>query len=164
MFAVQIAKAYGADVTAVCSTRNLEMVRSIGADRVMDYTREDFARQGQCYDLIVPVNGYHPLQDYWRALNPGGRCVILGGSLRQILLALLLGKRISKSGGKQMAVLSAKIDRDDLVTLGELLASGKVMPVIDRSYPLSGVREALWYLMEGHTRGKVVIRVVQEGN
>ncbi len=161
-FAVQIARAFGAHVTAACGSRSLEMVRSIGADRVMDYMREDFTKQRECYDLVVPVNGYHPIRDYLRALNPGGRCVILGGSLAQIFQAMLLRRWLSKPGGKTIAVLSASVKRDDLVCLGELLASGKVVPVIDRTVPLSGVRDALWYLVEGHARGKIVINVLGE--
>ena len=158
-FAVQIAKAFGADVTAVCGPRSVEMVRSIAADRVMDYTREDFTKEAQCYDLIVPINGYHSIPAYLRALNPGGRCVVLGGSLGQIFPAMLVGRWMSKPGGKQVAVLSASVTREDLVFLGELVTAGKVVPVIDKTYPLSGARDALWYMVEGHPRGKVIIRM-----
>ena len=158
-FAVQIAKSFGAEVTAVCSTRNLDQARSIGADQVIDYTREDFTKSGQQYDLILAANGYHPLSDYKRALTPQGIYVMAGGSMAQIFQAMLLGSWMSKTGGKKMGGISAKMDQKDLVILKEFLEAGKIVPVIDRRYPLSETAEALRYLGAGHARGKVVIAV-----
>ncbi len=158
-FAVQIAKLLGAEVTAVCSPRNLDQARSIGADHVIDYTKEDFTQNGQRYDLILAANGYHSLSDYRRALTPRGIYVMAGGSMAQIFQAMLLGSWMSKTGGRKMGGVSTKIDQKDLVILKELLEAGKVVPVIDRRYPLSEAAEALRYLGEEHARGKVVITV-----
>jgi NADPH:quinone reductase-like Zn-dependent oxidoreductase len=158
-FAVQIAKSFGALVTAVCSPRNLDQARSLGADQVIDYTKEDFTTSGQQYDLILAANGYHPLSDYKRALTPRGIYVMAGGSMAQIFQAMLLGSWMSKSGGKKMGGVSAKMDQRDLGSIKELIEAGKVKPVIDRSYPLSRAAEALGYLGAGHARGKVVITV-----
>jgi len=160
-FAVQIAKSFGAEVTAVCSTRNLDMARSLGADHVIDYTKEDFTQNGQQYDLILAVNGYHPLSAYRRALTPKGIYVMAGGSMAQIFQAMLLGPMMSKTGGKKMGGVSANPNQKDLALIKELLEAGKVVPVIDKRYPLSEVPEALRYLGEGHARGKVVITVAQ---
>jgi NADPH:quinone reductase-like Zn-dependent oxidoreductase len=156
-FAVQIAKYFGAEVTAVCSTDKMEMVRSLGADHVIDYTREDFTKNDQRYDLILAVNGYHPISAYKRALNPLGIYVMAGGSMAQIFQAMLLGSRMSEKGGRKMGAVSAKINQKDLAVLKELLEAGKIAPVIDRCYPLSEAAEALRYLGEGHARGKIVI-------
>ena len=156
-FAVQIAKAFGAEVTAVCSTRNLDMVRSLGADHVIDYTREDFTRNGQRYDLILAVNGYHPISDYLRALNPEGRYVVAGGSMLQLFQAALQGRRTSKTGGQKIAIVSLVQNQQDLVLMKDLLESGKVVPVIDGCYPLSKIAEAFWYFEREHPKGKVVI-------
>ncbi len=159
-FAVQIAKSFGAEVTAVCSTRNLDMARSIGADHVIDYTRENFTQKGQRYDVILAVNGYHPLSDYKRALSPGGRYVCAGGSMAQIFQALLLGAWLSRTGDKKLGSMGvAKPDQKDLVFMKELLEAGKIIPVIDRCYPLSEAAEAIRYLEEEHAQGKVVITV-----
>jgi NADPH:quinone reductase-like Zn-dependent oxidoreductase len=158
-FAVQIAKSFGAEVTGVCSTSKLAMVRSIGADQVIDYTQEDFTRNEQRYDLILAVNGYHSIWDYKRALSPKGMYVMAGGSMAQIFQAMLLGSWISMAGSKKMGGLSAKPNQKDLVFMKELLEAGKVVPVIDRRYALNEVAEALRYLEEGHARGKVVITV-----
>ncbi len=158
-FAVQIAKSFGAEVTGVCSTRNLDMVRSIGADHVIDYTKEDFTKSGQRYDLILAVNGYHPIFDFKRALSPEGIYVMIGGSNAQMFQAMLLGPWISMIGSKKMGILIAKANKDDLAVLNELLEAGKVKPVIDRRYPLSEVAEAIRYLEEGHAQGKVIITV-----
>ncbi len=168
-FAVQIAKAFGAEVTAVCSTRNVDLARSIGAEQVIDYTQEDFTRNGQRYDLILAVNGYHPIFAYRRALGPTGRYVLVGGSkahLYQALLqALLLGPVISRTGRQKMGFMGiAKINQKDLVYVKELLEAGKVVAVIERRYPLRETAEALRYLEEGHARGKVVITVDQNNN
>ncbi len=163
-FAVQIAKAFGAEVTAVCSTRNVDQARSIGADQVIDYTREDFTQNGQRYDLILAMNGYHLLSDYKRALSPKGTYVMTGGSMAQLFQALLLGPWISMTGSKKMGNLMAKLNQKDLVFMKDLLEAGKVVPIIDRRYPLSQVAEALRYLEEGHAKGKVVISVEQKNN
>ena len=158
-FTVQIAKSFGAEVTAVCSTRNLDMARSLGADHVIDYTREDFTQNGQQYDLILAVNGYHPISAYKRALTPKGIYVMAGGSTAQIFQAVLLGPWMSITGGKKMGAVTGKPNQKDLAIIKELLEAGKVVPVIDKRYPLSEVPEALRYLGEGHARGKVVITV-----
>ena len=158
-FAVQIAKSFGAEVTAVCSTRNLDQARSLGADHVIDYTEEDFTGSGQHYDLILAANGYHPLSAYRRALTPKGVYVMAGGSKGQIFQAMLLGSLMSKTGGKRMGGVSAKASHEDLLTLKELLEAGEVAPVIDRRYTLDEAAEALRYLGDGHARGKVVITV-----
>jgi NADPH:quinone reductase-like Zn-dependent oxidoreductase len=158
-FAVQIAKSYEANVTAVCSTRNMDRARSLGADRVIDYTKENFTQNGQRYDLILAVNGSHPLSDYRRVLNPDGYYVATGGSMAQILQGMLLGPIISKTGTQTLGNLLVKPNQKDLVIMKELLEAGKVTPVIDRSYPLSAVSEAFRYLGEGHAQGKVVIIV-----
>jgi NADPH:quinone reductase-like Zn-dependent oxidoreductase len=158
-FAVQIAKSFGAEVTGVCSTRKIDMARSIGADQVIDYTQEDFTQNEQRYDLILAANGYHSIWDYKRALSPKGIYVMAGGSMAQIFQAILLGPWISMAGSKKMGALSARPNQKDLVFMKELLEAGKVVPVIDRCYPLSEVADALRYLEEGHARGKVVIIV-----
>ncbi len=157
-FAVQIAKAFEADVTGVCSTRNLDMVRSIGADHVIDYTREDFTKNGARYDLILDAAAYRSISDYRRALSPKGVYVLIGGSVARLFQVLLLGPWFSMTGSK-MGFMMARITKEDLVFLKELLEAGKVVPVIDRRYPLSEVADALRYLEEGHARGKVVITV-----
>jgi NADPH:quinone reductase-like Zn-dependent oxidoreductase len=158
-FAVQIAKSFGAEVTAVCSTRNLETARSIGADQVIDYTREDFTKNGQHYDLIFAANGYHPIAEYRRSLTPQGNYVMAGGSTAQLFQAMLLGPWMSRSGGQKMSNLLAKVNQKDLDFMKGLIEAGKVKPVIDRRYPLSEAAEAMRYLGEGHAKGKVVITV-----
>ncbi len=135
------------------------MVRSIGADQVIDYTQEDFTQNEQRYDLIFAVNGYHPISDYKRALSPKGIYVMIGGSTSQKLQAFLLGPWISMTGSKKIRSLNGKPNQKDLVFMNELLEDGKVVPVIDRRYPLSEVAEAFRYFGEGHVRGKVVITV-----
>jgi NADPH:quinone reductase-like Zn-dependent oxidoreductase len=158
-FAVQIAKSFGAEVTAVCSTRNVDTARSIGADHVIDYTREDFTQSGQRYDLIIAANAYHSIFDYRRALSQDGNYVMVGGGWAQSLQAMLLGPLLSLIGSKKMCFFITKINKKDLVLLKDLLEAGKVTPVIDRNYPLSEVPEAIRYLEVGHARGKVVITV-----
>jgi NADPH:quinone reductase-like Zn-dependent oxidoreductase len=163
-FAVQIAKAFGAEVTAVCSTGNMEMVRSIGADHVIDYTKEDFTQNGQQYDLIIAANGYHPISDYKRALTHTGIYVMTGGSTAQMFQAMTIGPWISMTSGKKMSNMLAKSSQKDLVFMQELLETGKVVPVIDRRYPLNEVPDAIRYLEEGHAKGKVVITIEQNSN
>ena len=162
-FAVQIARAFGTEVTGVCSTRNLDMVRSIGADHVIDYTREDFTRTGQHYDLIYDAVGNRSVSAYRRALNPGGTCVVAGfTSLPHLFEHMLIGPLRSKIGDKKVGLMgTAKIKQQDLVSLRELLEAGKVVPVIDRRYPLHETAEAIRYLEAKHARGKVVITVDQ---
>ena len=161
-FAVQIAKSFGAKVTGVCSTRNLDLVRSIGADHVIDYTREDFTQSGQRYDLILAAGGYRSIFDYRRALSPKGTYVMVGGAMAQVYEAMILGPFISMAGSKKMVNLAAMPSQEDLVFVKELLEAGKVVPVIDRRYPLSEVAKALRYYGEGHSQGKVVVTVEQE--
>jgi NADPH:quinone reductase-like Zn-dependent oxidoreductase len=159
-FAVQIAKSFGAEVTGVCSTRNLDMVHSIGADEVIDYTQEDFTKSGQLYDLILATGGYRSIFDYKRALSPKGIYVSTGGSEAQTYQAMFLGPLISMTGSKKMGALyPGEPNQKDLVFMKELIEAGKVKPVIDRRYPLSEVAEALRYYGEGHSQGKVVISV-----
>jgi NADPH:quinone reductase-like Zn-dependent oxidoreductase len=159
-FAVQIAKSFGAEVTGVCSTRNLDMVRSIGADQVIDYTREDFTQIEQRHDLILAAGGYRSIFAYKRALSPKGIYVWAGGSMAGLFQAVFLGPLISMTGSKKMGnVVPAGTIQKDLVFLKELLEAGKVVPVIDRRYPLSEVPEAVRYYGEGHSQGKVVITV-----
>jgi NADPH:quinone reductase-like Zn-dependent oxidoreductase len=160
-FAVQLAKSFEAEVTAVCSTKNLNMVRSIGADHVIDYTKEDFTRNRQHYDLIFAVNGYHSLLAYKHALCPQGIYVCAGGTIPQFFQAMLLGSLMSRNGGKKMGSMGiAKVNQEDLVFLGELLKAGKIAPVIDTRYPLSEIAEAFRYVEDTHAQGKVVITVV----
>jgi len=156
-FAVQIAKAFGAEVIAVCSTRNLEMVRSLGADHVIDYKVEDFTQNGQQYDLILAVNGYHPLSDYLKALKPEGTYVVAGGSMLQLIQAAGKKKRNSNTGGQKTYIASLVQSQKDLNFIKELLESEKIMPVIDGCYPLSKTAEAFWYFEKVHPKGKVVI-------
>ena len=156
-FAVQIAKSFGVEVTAVCSTGNLDQARSIGADHVIDYTREDFTKNGRHYDLILAAGGYHWISDYKRALSPKGIYVMTGGSMAQLFQVMLLGPLISMTGSKKMGNIMARTNQNDLAFLKELLEAGKVVPVIERRYPLSQVAEAIRYLEEGHAQGKLVI-------
>jgi len=162
--AVQIAKAYGAEVTGVCSTSKVDLVRSIGADDVIDYTREDFSKGSRHWDVIVDTAGRRPLSQLRRALTPKGTLVIVGGDggghwtggffrgmLRAPLVSLFVGQKL---GG-----LNSKVKQEDLVALKELIEAGKVTPVIDRTYPLIEAPDAIRYLAEGHARGKIVITV-----
>ena len=158
-FAVQIAKSFGAEVTGVCSTRNLDILQSIGADHVIDYTKEDFTQKTQSYDLILAVNGYQPISAYKRALSPNGIYVMVGGAGAQMFQAIVLGPWISMTGSKKMGNFLQRANQKDLIYMKELLEAGKVKPVIDRSYKLSEVPEAFRYFEEGHAQGKVVITV-----
>jgi NADPH:quinone reductase-like Zn-dependent oxidoreductase len=158
-FAVQIAKSFGAEVTAVCSTRNVDTARSIGADLVIDYTREDFTKSGRRYDLILGANAYHSIFDYRRALSQDGIYVVVGGGLARVSQAMLLAPLLARMGSKKTRFFIASINQKDLVFLKELLETGKVVPVIDRRYPLSDAAEAIRYLEEGHAQGKIVLTV-----
>jgi len=165
-FAVQIAKSYGADVTGVCSTRNLDLVRSLGADHVIDYTKEDFTKGDQRYDVILDNVANHSLSECRRVLNPNGKYVLIGGGgvnesrwlgpgLTHAFKAMFLSKFVSQ----QMGMMLAELNQKDLTFLGDLMQSGKVKPVIDRTYKLSELPQAIQYLEQGHARGKVVITV-----
>jgi NADPH:quinone reductase-like Zn-dependent oxidoreductase len=158
-FAVQIAKYYGAEVTAVTSSGNMDQARALGADHVIDYEKENFTRSGRQYDLILGVNGYHPLAAYKRALAPNGVYVMAGGTFTQIFQAMLLGSWYSEKIGRRLGGVSAKQSQEDLVFLRGLIESGKVVPMIDRRYPLVETPEAVRYLGTGHARAKIVITV-----
>ncbi len=162
-FAVQLAKAFGAEVTAVVSPRNINQARSLGADHVVDYTITDFTQSGERYDLILAVNGYQPIAAYHRALRPGGHYVMAGGSFAQLFQALLLGPWLSRKGDTTLTVLETKPGRDDLAFLKDLLEAGAIVPVVDRTYSLGAVPDAIRYLEAGHARGKVVVSVSDDG-
>jgi NADPH:quinone reductase-like Zn-dependent oxidoreductase len=167
-FAVQIAKAFGVEVTGVCSTRHLDMVRSIGADHVVDYTQDDFTRNGQRYDLIFDAVGNRSVSDYRRALSPEGTCVIAGfTTLSRLFEHMILGPWMSRFGSKKVGLMGmATTPTQDLIVLKELLEAGKVVPIIDRRYLLNETAEAIRYLEQGHAGGKVIIIVAHghEGN
>jgi NADPH:quinone reductase-like Zn-dependent oxidoreductase len=162
-FAVQIAKSFGAKVTGVCSTRNLDQARSIGANHVVDYTQEDFTRDGRSYDLICDIAGNRSVSDYKRALKPGGTSLIVGFTGNPMLGMVkftVLGKLGSMTGNKKVRFMGiARINPEDLGFMAELLAAGKVKPVIEKRYGLGEVGQALQYIGGKHTRGKVVITV-----
>ena len=158
-FAVQIAKALGAHVTAVCSPRNVDQARTLGADVVIDYSQQDVTQSGQQYDIILGVNGYHSLADYKRVLTPTGSYIAIGGTDQQIFEALLLGGLQSRKNGKRISSLMASPNAEDLSTVVELMQSGKVSAVLDRCFPLSEAVQALGYVNDGHARGKVVMMV-----
>lgn len=157
-FAVQLAKVFSAHVTAVCSTRNVELVKSMGADRVIDYTKEDFARIGQRYHVILAVNGKRTMATYMRALHAGGYLVGAGGAFSQIIAMMLAGPILSL-GNKKAGILTAKTNKEDLEFLARLVEEGKLKPVIEKIYPLEEAPQAMDYLMQGHARGKVVISI-----
>ncbi len=157
-FAVQIAKTFGTEVTAVCSTRNVDAVRSIGADHVLDYTKDDFAANAQRYDLILAANGDRSIWDYKRALTADGAYAMTGGSNRQLVDAMLFGPLLSM-GRQRLGNLLMKPNQADLLFLTELCEAGKVSPMIDRRFPLSEVPAAVRYVEDGHARGKVVITI-----
>jgi NADPH:quinone reductase-like Zn-dependent oxidoreductase len=158
-FAVQIAKSFGAEVTAVCSTRNVEAARSLGADHVIDYTREDFRKSGKRYDLILGANSHHSIFDYRHALTQNGIYVLVGGSMFRIFQGMLLAPFLSRIGSKKTCFFIANLNQKDLVFLKELFEAGKVVPVIDRRYPLKDAADAIRYLEEGHAQGKIVLSV-----
>jgi NADPH:quinone reductase-like Zn-dependent oxidoreductase len=159
-FAVQIAKYFGAEVTAVDSTKKLEMLRSIGADHVIDYNEEDFTKNGQQYDLILDIAGHHSVFDYKRVLSSNGIYSLVGGSRFTIFQTLFLGPLISMATSKKIGIIAWKPNRkQDLDLIKELIESGKVVPVIDRRYQLTEAAEALQYFEEGQPQGKVVITV-----
>jgi NADPH:quinone reductase-like Zn-dependent oxidoreductase len=163
-FAVQIAKSFGAEVTAVCSSRNVDMARSIGADRVIDYTQEDFTKGGEHYDLIFDLVANHSFSARQRVLNPkgiyiGAGIVGLGDSVIRLLSHSITELVLSRFVRQSFVTLMTKLSKEDLTILGDLMAAGKVTPVIDRCYSLSEVPEAIRYFEEGHARGKIVINI-----
>jgi len=155
-FAIQIAKSFGAEVTGVDSTRKLKMMRSIGANKVIDYTKEDFTKNGQHYDFILDFAAHHSIFDYKRALSPKGVYAVVGGSSARVFQAMVMGPLISMMGSKKMSVLFHKPNKG-LDSMKKLFEAGKVKPVIDKRYPLSEVPEAFRYFGDGHAQGKVVI-------
>ncbi len=158
-FAIQIAKALGGEVTAVCSTGKMDMARSLGADHVIDYTQQDFTQNGQRYDLILAVNGYHPLSAYKQALTPDGSCVTAGGDNAQIFEALFLASWHSRKGSQKMSVLSFTSTQEDLIAVRDLIEAGKVTPVVDKRYPLHELPDAIRCLEAGCSKGKIVLNI-----
>lgn len=162
-FAVQLAKSYGAEVTGVDNAGKVDFLRSLGADHVIDYAREDFTRNGQQYDLILDLVAHRSVFAYQRALKPNGSYFAVGGSVATFFQILLLGPWIKRATGKRIQLLVVRPNRKDLVFMAELCASGKIVPVIDRRYPLREVPDALRYLGEGRSKGKVII-TLEGGN
>jgi NADPH:quinone reductase-like Zn-dependent oxidoreductase len=156
-FAVQLAKSRGAEVTAVDRGRKLDMLRSIGADHVVDFTREDFTKKGSSYDLILDLAAHRSIFDHKRVLSPHGVYALVGGSMVSLVRALILGPLISKTGTRKMGILAVRPNNEDLAAVSALVAEGKLECVIDRRYPLSETAEALRYHAAGRARGKVVI-------
>jgi len=159
-FAVQLAKSTGTHVTGVCSARHVEQARTLGAEHVIDYTQEDFTRDGRRYDLILVVNGRHSLAEYRRALNPRGRLVVAGGAVRTIMQAMLLVPVVSLVHRVTVRNLLALPSQDDLMSVS-CWTVGRLVPVIDRCYPLGELPDAMRYLATDHARGKVVITMEQ---
>lgn len=158
-FAVQLAKHFGAEVTALCGEKNIDIIKSLGADHIIDYSKEDFTRSGDTYDLVLAVNGNQSLFTYRKVLSPEGVCVLVGGALSQIIKTLL-SRPFMSIGSKKLKILSAKQNTKDLEYILKLVEEGKVKPVIDRHYPIDKTAEAVRYLSEGHSHGKVIIDVV----
>jgi NADPH:quinone reductase-like Zn-dependent oxidoreductase len=157
-FAIQLARYFGAIVTAVCSSQNIDQSRSLGADFVIDYSKEDFTKSNQLYDIILAVNGNYSLSAYRRKLNSGGIYVMIGGALQQIFKSIIFGSLLS-SGSKKFHFLAAKSNQKDLEFLSKLVEDGRIKPVIERRYPLDNTAEAMRYLGEGHAKGKIIINV-----
>lgn len=157
-FSVQLAKYFGAEVTAVCGEKNVKIIQSLGADYVINYKENDFTKSGKYYDLVLAINGNHSLFTYKRLLAPKGIYVMVGGGLSQVFKSLLFGAFLS-IGNKKMRSLAAKPNRKDLEFIIKLVEDGKIKPVIDRYYPLRETAEAVWYLSDGHALGKVIIEV-----
>ena len=160
-FAVQIAKALGAEVTGVCSTRKLSVLKSIGADHVIDYTEENFTKKPERYDVILGVNGAHTIRGYKRALNPNGVFIHVGGDSSQMYQVMVLGPLISMTGNRKMKSFLQRQNQEDLILLKELIEAGKVKPVLDRSFQLDEVSDAFSYFEEGHAQGKIIIKVAE---
>lgn len=162
-FAVQIAKALGARVTGVCSGKNLELVKSLGAERVFDYTKEDFAESGENCDLILAIRGYRSMEDYSRALVPGGTYVMVGGSWAQIFQSVARGPRVLAAAGKRFGRFTYAPKSKDLMFMKEVIEAGQVKPVIDSVYAMRDIAEAFRHFSEGHVRGRVVIHIQGRG-
>lgn len=158
-YAVQLAKHFGAEVTGVCSSGNVKQTLSLGADHVIDYTKEHFTGNGIKYNIILGINGSYPLSAYRKALIENGTYVMVGGSLSQIFKSLVFGRLLS-FGSRKMTSLAAKANQNDLELLAQLLEKGIIKPVIDRRYTLDRAAEAMSYLKQGHSRGKVVVNIV----
>lgn len=158
-FAVQIAKSFGAEVTGVCSTRNIGILQSLGADHVIDYTKEDFTKKMTKYDLILGVNGHHPITDYKQTLTNNGIFVHVGGSGAQMFQAMTLGPWFSLFGNKKMGSFLQRQNQSDLNFIKELIEAGKITPVIDKRFKLTEIQEAFKYFEQGHAQGKVVITI-----
>ncbi|MGD6855065.1 NAD(P)-dependent alcohol dehydrogenase [Bacillus infantis] len=160
-FAVQIAKSFGAEVTGVCSTRNIDILQSIGADHCIDYTKTDFSSWNVQYDLILGVNGSNSMRTYRRALKPDGQFIHVGGSGKQMFQALMMGPWVSFTGKQKVGSFLQRQNQNDLIFVAKLIEEGKVRPIIDRTYSLEDIPEAYRYFAEGHARGKVVISMSQ---
>lgn len=160
-FAVQLAKQFGAEVTAVCGEKNTGLMRVLGVETVIDYSKESFVQSGKSYDLILAINGNYPISSYRRMLAQSGVCVMVGGSFRQ-MIKFMLFKRLMSTGGRRMQTLLSKFRRTDLESMIDLLKEGKIRPVIDRSYSLGEVAAAMEYASRGHARGKVIVEVKSE--
>ena len=158
-FAVQLAKAMGAEVTAICSARNAEQAQALGAAHIIDYAQHDFTANGKRYDLILGVNGFHPIEHYQRGLTPTGRYVAVGGAEKQMIQAMVKGPLKSRKKGQQLGTFMAKPNTEDLAIIADHLQAGTVVPAIDRVCALAELPEAMHYVREGHARGKVVVRV-----
>jgi NADPH:quinone reductase-like Zn-dependent oxidoreductase len=159
-FAVQIAKSYGTEVTAVCSTGNMEQARSLGADRVIDYKKEDITLGENRFDLILDCAAFRSISDYKRILNPGGYYVLVGGTTANAMKLMFMGSLISGTGSRKFLSMMAKPNSKDLGIIKELIEKGLIKPVIDRKYPLKELPDAMRYLEEGHAKGKIVITMV----
>jgi NADPH:quinone reductase-like Zn-dependent oxidoreductase len=157
MYAVQLAKLHGAEVTGVDNAEKLDFMRSVGADHVIDYRREDFTRNGRTYDLVLDLAAYRSAFDYARSLSPGGRYLCVGGSVATVLQVLLIGPALGRSAGKKIRVLAVRLGVEHIGQMVEFCQTGQIATVIDHRYPLSEVPEALRYLGGGHARGKLVI-------
>lgn len=160
-FAVQLAKYYQAHVTVTCSEKNVEILKAIGSDVVLDYKKTDFSANSEAFDKIFAVNGHHSLSTYKKALVKGGQCVVVGGTIRQILFVLLFGAVFS-IGNKKIQVLSAKPNTQDLAFILDLIGKGEIKPVIDRQYNLEEADQAMAYLLSGHVSGKILLKVGAE--
>jgi NADPH:quinone reductase-like Zn-dependent oxidoreductase len=158
-FAIQLAHYFEANITAVCSSRNLEQASDLGAEKVIDYAREYFADNDRKYDIILAINGNYPIRDYRKCLKPDGTYVMVGGSFRQIFKSLIFGRLLS-TGKRKMKSVTAKADRKDLEFLASLLEQKKIRAVIEKTYPFEQAAKAMEYVSKGHSSGKVVVRMV----
>lgn len=158
-FTVMLASIVGAEVTAVCSTRNQEMIRQIGAAQVIDYSQTDFTAEDESYDIIVAANGYHPLEHYRRVLAPAGTYIVTGGKWRQLIQVMRKGRSLSRRGDQTFTSVSSKPDKQILQSISGLLQQGRLIPLIDKVFPLSETADAFRYVLDEHPQGKVIIRI-----